>query len=255
MNGFEKHGIKHLSASSINLWTNAPDVWVASYLFKKRTPMGAAAMRGICTEEAVANTLTGKLHKAGALDQALEKFDSMFFMADEKITKERAMIEPCMELTLQELEHYGKPEFPEEGQTKISITATDRNDDGEVIWSVPVIGYLDFVFPDHGVVIDLKTTGRIPSKMSPEHQLQRAIYQKARGNQVVKFLYVSSKKTNMLEDGDPTEILGLAKKQIARLEKFLRAGSAEDIREVIPVNPNSFYWNGAEDLREEMYGI
>ena len=255
MNGFEKHGIKHLSASSINLWTNAPDVWVASYLFKKRTPMGAAAMRGICTEDAVANTLTGKLHKAGALDQALEKFDSMFFMADEKITKERAMIEPCMELTLQELEHYGKPEFPEEGQIKVSITATDRNDDGEVIWSVPVIGYLDFVFPDHGVVIDLKTTGRIPSKMSPEHQLQRAIYQKARGNQVVKFLYVSSKKTNMLEDGDPTEILGLAKKQIARLEKFLRAGSAEDIREVIPVNPNSFYWNGAEDLREEMYGI
>ena len=255
MNGFEKHGIKHLSASSINLWTNAPDVWVASYLFKKRTPMGAAAMRGICTEDAVANTLTGKLHKAGALDQALEKFDSMFFMADEKITKERAMIEPCMELTLQELEHYGKPEFPEDGQTKISITATDRNDDGEVIWSVPVIGYLDFVFPDHGVVIDLKTTGRIPSKMSPEHQLQRAIYQKARGNQVVKFLYVSSKKTNMLEDGDPTEILGKAKKQIARLEKFLRAGSAEDIREVIPVNPNSFYWNGAEDLREEMYGI
>jgi hypothetical protein len=73
MNGFEKHGIKHLSASSINLWTNAPDVWVASYLFKKRTPMGAAAMRGICTEDAVANTLTGKLHKAGALDQALEK--------------------------------------------------------------------------------------------------------------------------------------------------------------------------------------
>jgi hypothetical protein len=217
--------------------------------------MGAAAMRGICTEDAVANTLTGKLHKAGALDQALEKFDSMFFMADEKITKERAMIEPCMELTLQELEHYGKPEFPEEGQIKVSITATDRNDDGEVIWSVPVIGYLDFVFPDHGVVIDLKTTGRIPSKMSPEHQLQRAIYQKARGNQVVKFLYVSSKKTNMLEDGDPTEILGKAKKQIARLEKFLRAGSAEDIREVIPVNPNSFYWNGAEDLREEMYGI
>jgi hypothetical protein len=154
-----------------------------------------------------------------------------------------------MELTLQELEHYGKPEFPEDGQTKISITA--KTDDFEI----PVIGYLDFVFPDHGVVIDLKTTGRIPSKMSPEHQLQRAIYQKARGNQVVKFLYVSSKKTNMLEDGDPTEILGKAKKQIARLEKFLRAGSAEDIREVIPVNPNSFYWNGAEDLREEMYGI
>ena len=26
--GFTKHKIDHLSASSINLWTNAPDVWV-----------------------------------------------------------------------------------------------------------------------------------------------------------------------------------------------------------------------------------
>jgi hypothetical protein len=39
------------------------------------------------------------------------------------------------------------------------------------------------------------------------------------------------------------------------MEKFLRAGSAADIRDVIPVNPNSFYWNGGEAIREELYGI
>jgi aspartate oxidase len=111
------------------------------------------------------------------------------------------------------------------------------------------------VFPEHGLVVDLKTTGRMPSTMSAEHQLQRAIYQKARGNQIVKFLYVTPKKTSMLEDGDPTELLTKAKKQISRLEKFLRAGSAADIRDVIPVNPNSFYWNGGEAIREELYGI
>ena len=249
MNGFEKHNIKHLSASSINLWTNAPDVWVASYLFGKRTPMSAAAMRGICTEDAVVAALTGKLHKAGALDQALEKFDKFFPIGDEKTSKERAMIEPCMELAIGELEHLGAPEFPEEGQEKISITA--KTDDYEI----PVIGYLDLVFPEHGLVVDLKTTGRMPSTMSAEHQLQRAIYQKARGNQIVKFLYVTPKKTNMLEDGDLTELLTKAKKQISRLEKFLRAGSAADIRDVIPVNPNSFYWNGGEAIREELYGI
>ena len=38
MNGFEKHNIDHLSASSINLWANAPDVWVMQYLHGKRTP-------------------------------------------------------------------------------------------------------------------------------------------------------------------------------------------------------------------------
>jgi len=31
-NGFERHGIDHLSASSINLWSSAPDVWLMSYL-------------------------------------------------------------------------------------------------------------------------------------------------------------------------------------------------------------------------------
>tara|TARA_R110000824_G_scaffold369893_1_gene559416 strand:+ start:448 stop:1197 length:750 start_codon:yes stop_codon:yes gene_type:complete len=249
MNGFEKHGIKHLSASSINLWTNAPDVWVASYLFKKRGSMSAPAMRGICTEDAVSAFLTGEMQKEAALEKALEKFDKMFFLADEKISKERAMIEPCMELALKDLEQYGKPEFPEEGQVKISITAKTPD------FEIPVIGYLDFVFPDHGIVVDLKTTGRIPSTMSAEHQLQRAIYQQARGNQIVKFLYVSSKKTSMLEDGDPTEILAIAKKRIARLEKFLRSGSADEIKDIIPVNPNSFYWNGSEDTREELYGF
>lgn len=249
MNGFEKHGIKHLSASSINLWINAPDVWVASYLFGKRTPMGAAAMRGICTEDAVVASLTGEADRDTALKAALEKFDKTFIVADEKITKERAMIEPCMDLALEALADYGKPEFPEDGQEKISITA--KGDDYEI----PVIGFLDLVFPDAGLVIDLKTTGRCPSVMSAEHQLQRAIYQKAKGNQAVKFLYVTPKKTALLEDGDPNELLGRAKKQISRLEKFLRAGSRHDIAEVIPVNPNTFYWSGAEAIREELYGL
>jgi hypothetical protein len=248
MNGFSKHNIKHLSASSINLWTNAPDVWVAQYLFGRRGPMSAAAMRGICTEDAVVAVLTGK-NKDGALDQALEKFDQTFPIGDEKTTKERAMIQPCMELAVQELEHYGEPEFPEEGQEKISITA--KTDDYEI----PVIGYLDLCFPKHGVVIDLKTTGRMPSTMSAEHQLQRAIYQKAKGNQIVKFLYVTPKKTNLLEDGDPSEILRRTKTQITRMERFLRSGNARDVASVIPVNPNTFYWNGAEDIRQELYGF
>ena len=120
---------------------------------------------------------------------------------------------------------------------------------------IPVIGFLDLVFPEAGLVIDLKTTGRCPSVMSAEHQLQRAIYQKAKGNQAVKFLYVTPKKTNLLEDGDPNELLGRAKTQITRMERFLRSGTKRDIAGVIPVNPNTFYWNGAEAIREELYGI
>jgi hypothetical protein len=252
-NGFERHNIDHLSASSINLWANAPDVWVMQYLHGLRTPMGAAAWRGICTEDAVVQILMGESETA-AIDQALAKFDKRFPIGDEKTTAERARIKPMVQLAIEELIEFGKPEFPEveEGennQEKISITAKG---DG---WSIPVIGYLDLVFPQHGVVIDLKTTGRIPSTMSAEHQLQRAIYAKAKGNMAVKFLYVSEKKTLMREDGDPTELLAQAKVQISRIEAFLRHCDKDTAKAIVPVQPSSFYWSGNEDLRKQFYGI
>ena len=251
MNGFEKHGVDHLSASSINLWANAPDVWVMQYLHGLRTPMGAAAWRGICTEDAVVQILMGE-SEAAAIDQALAKFDKRFPIGDEKTSAERRRITPMTQLAIEELMEFGKPEFPEDEehpQEKISITAKG---DG---WSIPVIGYLDLVFPQHGVVIDLKTTGRISSTMSAEHQLQRAIYQKAKGNMAVKFLYVSEKKTAMLEDGDPTELLAQAKVQIGRIEAFLRHCDKDTAKAIVPVQPSSFYWSGSEDLRKEFYGI
>ena len=86
MNGFEKHGIDHLSASSINLWANAPDVWVMQYLFGKRTGMGPAAWRGICSEDAVVDTLLGEDQEA-AIAKALAKFDKRYLIGDEKTTK------------------------------------------------------------------------------------------------------------------------------------------------------------------------
>ena len=249
MDGFQKHGIDHLSASSINLWTNAPDVWVMQYLYGVRTPMGPAPWRGICVEDAVVHTLLGG-SEAEAIKMALDKFDKRFLIGDEATTKERAMIEPMIQQSVEELMEFGKPEFPEgeSKQEKISITA--NGDD----WSIPVIGYLDLVYPQHGMVIDLKTTGRVPSKMSAEHQLQRCIYAAAKGNMAVKFLYLSGKKSALLEDGDVAETLAKAKKQIGRIEAFLRHCDKEMAKAIVPTNPSSFYWRGSEQLYEEFYG-
>jgi hypothetical protein len=246
--GFHKHGIDHLSASSINLWTNAPDLWVMQYLYGVRTPMGPAPWRGICVEDAVVHTLLGG-SEVEAIKMALDKFDKRFLIGDEATTKERAMIEPMIRQSVEELMEFGKPEFPEGSkQEKISITA--KGDD----WSIPVIGYLDLVYPQHGMVIDLKTTGRVPSKMSAEHQLQRCIYAAAKGNMAVKFLYLSGKKSSLLEDGDVAETLAKAKKQIGRIEAFLRHCDKEMAKAIVPTNPSSFYWRGSEQLYEEFYG-
>lgn len=248
MNGFERHGVEHLSASSINLWSNAPDVWVMQYLYGQRTSMGPAPWRGICVEDAVVDTLLGGSEQ-DAIKAALAKFDKRFLIGNEQTTKERDMIQPMVQQAVEELMEFGKPEFPEGGkQEKISITAKG---DG---WEIPVIGFLDLVYPQHGTVIDLKTTGRIPSKMSAEHQIQRAIYSAAKGNMSVKFLYVSGKKSAMLEDGDVAETLAKTKAQINRLEAFLRHCDKETALAIVPHAPESFYWRGAEDLRKKFYG-
>lgn len=247
--GFAKHGITHLSASSLNLWTNAPDVWVAGYLLKKRTAFGAAPKRGIVVEDAVAAMLAGTARDK-AIAAAVAKFNKSFPGEDLATSKERDMIEPMTDLAFAELEQYGKPDFTEDGQHKIVLNCKF---DG---WSIPLWGFLDFVWPEQGLVIDLKTTGRMPSVMSAEHQLQRAIYAKAKGNSAVKFLYVTPKKAELKEDGDVAACLNRAKAHIARLDTFLRhCPDAEAAREIVPVSPGSFYWRGSEDLLHEIYGF
>lgn len=249
MSGFEKHGIDHLSASSINLWTNAPDMWVARYLLKTQFPFGPAPERGKAVEYAVVHTLLG-MDEAEAVKKATENFDANFLFGDDAVTKERDLIAPMTAQALDQLREYGEPEF-ENGtdQERIEITANCGD------FSIPVIGFLDLVFPRHGLVVDLKTTTRIPSKMSGDHRLQRAIYSYAKGNMAVRFLYVSAQKAAWLEDGDVNETLAAAKAQIRRMEAFLKHHDAESARACVPVNPGSFYWRDAEQQRREIYGL
>lgn len=248
--GFARFGIDHLSASSINLWSNAPDIWVAKYLLGKGTPFGPAPLRGQCVEDAVVSILMGG-SEPDALAKAYGRFDRTWMIGTEESTKERDLIAPMVQTAIDELTEFGRPEFAEGGtQEKVTINANFGD------WSIPIWGFLDLVFPQHGIVVDLKTTTRVPSSMTPEHRLQRAIYHRAKNNHAVKFLYVSAKKAAWLEDGDPAECLAQAKAQIARMDAFLTAcPDAETARRIVPVNASSFYWRGAEPLRSEIYGV
>lgn len=249
MNGFSKHGINHLSASSINLWTNAPDVWVARYIKKARMPFGPAPERGKAVENAVVATLMGEAQDT-AIKAAEEAFDARFLIGDEKTAKERELIRPMTEIAVGELAQFGVPEFPD-GTDQEKINITTGGDWGRIaIW-----GFLDLVYPKHGLVVDLKTTTRVPCAMSADHQVQRALYAKAKGNMAVKFLYVSAKKASWLEDGDVAQTLQAVKAQIGRMEAFLRHHDADSAVSCVPVNPNSFMWRGSEKIREALYGV
>ena len=252
MNGFEKHGIKHLSNSSISLWEANPAQWVMSYLLKEKRQTGPAMWRGIVVEDICVEVLNNDFSFGEALSRALIKFDGSITLADEKTEKERAAIEPMAALALEQLKKYGKPQFSIDGsQQQVSITCKG---DG---WKIPIIGYLDLVYPDHGLVVDLKTTMRLPSTMMQSHKRQRCIYQRCLGgNQQVKFLYVTPKKSGWLEDGDVETELATVKAHCNRLERFLSVSDdPKYLASIVPVDPTHFYWSDCIDQRKELFGI
>jgi hypothetical protein len=251
VNGFKLHGIGHSSPSQINTWIGSPSRWVAQYLFDRRSGTNPNMARGHAVEAGVKAVIADGESIEDATAAVLADYDraTAFASGDDRV-KNRDAIPSMIEAAVDALSPYGVPEFAEDGsQHKISITAKG---DG---WELPVIGFLDFKFPAHGLVVDLKTTFRIPSEMSIEHQRQRVVYRKALGNYAVKFLYVSGKKTEMLEDGDDAAILSEIKNHLTRQEAFLRLGDKELLRTVVPVDPTDFRWKGDEATRLELFGI
>jgi len=258
MNGFELHRAAftnkrnpdiHLSASTLNLWIAAPDVFVAEKLLGHRSALGPAPARGIAIEDGVVDVV----YRGKSLDEAIanaeKAFDRKVILSSPDTEKERAMIAPCITLAVGELAQFGKPEFGEDGG-QMGGTLDCRCDG----FTIPFVYYLDFLYPESGLIVDLKTTSRMPAVMSLSHQIQRALYQRARGNQQVKFLYVTPKKAEWREDGDVSELLAIVKSQTERLERFLRISpNAEDLAAIVPHNPDSFFWRGSEDIRRVVF--
>lgn len=254
MNGFTLHNIDHTSASSLNMYANAPCAWVAKYLFQKKFSFSLAAKAGVIVESAVVNVIARGWTEEDAIAAAVGEYNkASAFKASDADIKRGEAIPGMISRAVAELKNFGDPEFDDgllgKKQKKIELLCKG---DG---WELPVIGYLDFHYPKHGLIIDLKTTMRLPSEMSDEHMRQGAIYRAAMGNAAVKFLYVSGKSFKWHEVSDHVAILKECKAILNRQERFLRLGDAELLRSVVPVNAGSFYWTGDEILRQEIYEI
>lgn len=252
MNGFETHGIKHSSPSAINMYADAPCAWVARYLFDKKLHFGVAAQIGVLTEKVVENVLCGAGFQE-SLDMAHKTFLKDNALNTSEHDRERINdIEPMAMNALEFLKPYGEPEYRVgvRGREQQSISMTCKGDG----WDLPIIGYLDFVYPKEGLVIDLKTTLRIPSEMSVSHKRQGAIYSKAKGNMACKMLYVSPKKYVVHDVDDVAGTLKEVKTILNRQEKFLRLDK-ETIRDIVPVHAESFYWGKDFKIRQELYGV
>lgn len=238
MNAFEHHGIAHLSASSLNLWINAPSLFVLEKLLKFRGPMGCAGHRGTATEAGVsAGLFDPALSVADCTAVALPIYDRLTALSgDSNREKERGVIAGMVAQGLALREH-GLPQRPNSGdQHKIEIAIEGV--------AVPIIGYLDWLYADE--ILDLKTTMRVPSSMSETHLRQASIYKHAHMDKRVRFAYVSDKRlekhtlTREQYDQAMLEIVGAAQ----RLERFLSLSKdPHELAAVVPHSSESFYFS------------
>lgn len=253
MNGFQRHNIKHTSPSSINMWAEDCSAWVARYLFNKKFTFGVAPLIGTLTETVVADTLCG-MNFDKSLENAKKEFTKQTAIGTSE--KDRARIDDIEAMALQALEvlkPLGEPEFINKitgrEQQKIELKCNGPD------WIMPVIGFLDFCYPQHGLIVDLKTTLRCPSEISPSHARQAAVYSKAKGNMACKILYCTPKKSALYGVDDVGAVLTEIKTILSRQEAFLRLHDKETIQRIIPINAASFYWNTDSHIRRELYGI
>ncbi len=252
MNGFERHGVGHTSPSQLNMWAESPDAWVAKYLYGAKFSFGAAPLIGTLVERVVAEALCGGSYE-NALTLAESDFKKQTALASEKDRERIGDIDAMALNALEVLRPYGEPEFIHKltgrEQQKIELVCNGDN------WTLPIIGYLDFVYPKHGLIIDLKTTLRCPSEISISHARQAAVYSKAKGNMNCMMLYVTPKKMAMHGVDDVPAVLAEIKALLNRQEAFLRLGDKELLRSVVPVRADSFYWNTDAHVRRELYGV
>ena len=92
---------------------------------------------------------------------------------------EREAIRGYVACGLTELRQYG---IPTAYQDRVELRLDDV--------PVPVVGFIDWRFDDHGLIVDLKTSERLPSAISLFHARQGAVYARAHGNYGMRFAYV-----------------------------------------------------------------
>jgi hypothetical protein len=248
MNAFERHGITHLSASSINLYAAQPALWVMQRLLKKSGPVGAAAHRGTAAETGIVH---GLLDTSAQVEDcqaaALAQFDALTALSgDPKRTKERDAVPAIVATALPELRGYG---IPDEVQHRIEVTLPDV--------PVPFLGFVDLGWSGHGITLDIKSTLRLPSTISTAHARQVALYLYGT-NREGRVAYCTPGKIGVYRLEDASTHIAAVQNIAKRLERFLAISTdPEELAAIVVPDTESFYVNDpiTRALVREVYGL
>lgn len=232
MNPFSKHGIEHLSPSSLNLYGANQCLWCLRYLHKVKDDFGPAAKRGNAIEAGLDAWLFGRKGDE-ALARARDEFTTLTLgVIDAEHDAERANVDTML---MQAMDATKDLPTPVARQMRVEYYANGVE--------VPIIGFADYSF--EGFDLDLKTTKALPSSIKPEHGRQVSVYGAAR-KKPQKLLYVTGKKhaTYDLTDNEAAAHL----RDIDRLANSIRhmlakADDAHDAARMFPIVRDDFRWS------------
>ena len=234
-NPFKIHNINHLSASKINSWVNDPSLFILGLCGLKQT-VGAGAWRGTAVEFGVYKKLSDKrLSHKTIKNLYVGKFESEQIensMIDSpKILKEKDNLDNYYNNAISLYETFGQIE---EYQKKIWINFDDIE--------VPFLGYIDFVFKDY--IRDTKTTARMPSKVTSNHERQLSLYSKAYPNKDVWVDYITPKETTSYKITNIKNRLQEIENIVFGMRKFLSiSNDIEELASILYPNYDNWTWN------------
>ena len=234
-NPFEKYNIKHLSPSQCNLFIASPAMYVMERLMNVRTQVGAAAFRGTAVEAGIVHGLMNDANLFECQAVAKKEFDKLSALSsDPRRDKEYAAIPEMVEQGLSELWPYGKPSSTQ-GKIEYHVEGL----------AVPLIGFYDLEWEQHGVLVDLKTTHALPSKISTNHARQVALYVAARGDNLdARITYVTSKKVATYQLENKREHVKALERVALTIQRFLsQSDDPKELAQLVVPDVDSFYFN------------
>ena len=239
--------VRH-SASSLNLFVASPAMFVLERVKGIKQIVGVPAHRGVAVEDGVtAGLLDLKASPKACIDVALAKYDVLTAMTpDPRRDQYRKSIPDMVTAALVELREYGSPSGTQ----------------GFVEWrpeglKLPIVGYYDYQWDHHGILVDLKTTDRMPTQIKTGHARQVALYAMS-DNIDARLAYVTPRKLEVyrLENvrAHRQALLNIAKK----VENFLELSDDPDyFLSITAPDVDSFYWASppSRQLAFEHWGV
>jgi len=240
--------VKHHSPSSLNLFCASPAMFVLEKVLGRRLPVSAPAQRGTAVEAGVTAGLLDPNKSLTECQQvALQKYDALMALnQDRRREAFRETVAGMVESALGNLRPYG---IPSKCQGFI-----EWHPDG---LSCPIVGYFDYEFEQHGIIVDLKTTEKLPSSIKTPHARQVALYALS-DNIDARLTYCTPKKVTTYRLENIREHRAALHQIALRIERFLSlSDDPQFFIEITAPDFESFYWGGpaARQIGFEIWGF